>query len=67
MVLSGDLYHFRLSRRDRIVPVWNVDEEATLKSMDRLEAFLVETGATLWIEHDLARYLESVPDAGYHD
>lgn len=66
VVLSGDLYHFRISRRDRIVPVWNVDEEATLESMDRLEAFLVETGATLWIEHDLARYEEGNPQAGYH-
>ena len=67
VVLSGDLYHFRISRNERIVPVWNVDEEATLASMDRLEAFLQETGAALWIEHDLARYLESVPAAGYHE
>ena len=27
--------------------------------MDRLEAFLVETDATLWIEHDPVRYTES--------
>jgi glyoxylase-like metal-dependent hydrolase (beta-lactamase superfamily II) len=67
VVLSGDLYHFRVSRKERIVPVWNTDGEATLSSMDRLEAFVQETGATLWIEHDLARYLESVPEAGYHD
>lgn len=67
VVLSGDLYHFRLSRRDRIVPAFNVDADATLQSMDRLEAFLRETGATLWIEHDLARYEAGIPAAGYHN
>jgi len=66
IVLSGDLYHFRISRAKRIVPRWNTGAEATLESMDRLEAFLAETGATLWIEHDLARYLETIPAAGYH-
>ena len=66
VVLSGDLYHFRISREDRIVPVFNVDVEATLNSMDKLEAFLLEAGATLWIEHDLARYMEGTPAAGYH-
>jgi glyoxylase-like metal-dependent hydrolase (beta-lactamase superfamily II) len=54
IVLSGDLYHFALSRKDRRVPTFNVDAEASLKSMDRVEAFLVETGAELWIEHELA-------------
>lgn len=54
IVLSGDLYHFALSRKERRVPTFNVDAEATLKSMDRVEEFLVETGAELWIEHELA-------------
>jgi glyoxylase-like metal-dependent hydrolase (beta-lactamase superfamily II) len=67
VVLSGDLYHFRLSREERIVPAFNVDADATLQSMDRLEAFLRETGATLWIEHDLARYTDGIPAAGYHN
>jgi hypothetical protein len=49
------------------VPDWNVDRDATLASMDRLESFIEETGATLWIEHDLARYTAGVPDAGYHE
>ncbi|MGH7541231.1 MAG: hypothetical protein ACRELC_09545 [Gemmatimonadota bacterium] len=56
ILLSGDLYHFRLSRAERRVPPFNVDEAATLASMDRIEGFLEETGAELWIEHDLARF-----------
>jgi len=66
VVLSGDLYHFRLSREKRIVPEFNVDAEETLSSMDRLEAFLSETGSALWIEHDLARYVEGAQADGYH-
>lgn len=58
IVLSGDLYHFRLSREDRRVPTVNFDEEQTLESMERIEAFLDEVGAELWIQHDLARFEE---------
>ena len=53
IVLSGDLYHFALSRQDRRVPSFNVDRELTLASMDRVEALIQDTGATMWIEHEL--------------
>jgi N-acyl homoserine lactone hydrolase len=33
LLLSGDLYHFRLSRVGRRVPVFNVDGPQTLASM----------------------------------
>ena len=67
LVLSGDLYHFRLSREDRRVPVFNVDAEMTLASMERVESFVAETGATFWIEHDLELFqrLEKAPS--YYD
>ena len=52
IVLSGDLYHYPESREKRAVPVFNHDAEETLASMDRIEAFLQERSATLWIEHD---------------
>ena len=54
LVLSGDLYHFRLSREDRRVPVFNVDADMTLESMDKIESFVSESGATFWIQHELA-------------
>ena len=53
VVLSGDLYHFAISRQDRRVPEFNIDRDMTLASMDRVEALVEETGATLWIEHEL--------------
>ena len=52
VVLSGDLYHFPQSRELRRVPLFNYDEAQTLASMDAVEAFLQESGADLWIEHD---------------
>jgi N-acyl homoserine lactone hydrolase len=54
IVLSGDLYHFPESRKLRRVPQFNFDREQTLASMDRVEAFLDEKAAQLWIEHDFA-------------
>jgi N-acyl homoserine lactone hydrolase len=63
LVLSGDLYHFRISRDDRRVPVFNVDLELSLQSMDKVEAFVAEQGAMFWIEHDLALFqtLQTAP------
>ena len=56
VVLSGDLYHFPENRTLKRVPTFNFDEAETLASMDAVEAFLVETGARLWIEHDSAAH-----------
>ena len=63
VILSGDLYHTRANRRLRRAPLFNVDAAQTHKSMDRIEALLEETGATLWIEHDkvLADSLKKAP------
>ena len=54
IVLSGDLYHFRFSRENQRTPEFNFSRGQTLESMERVEALLAETGATLWIEHDHA-------------
>jgi len=67
IVLSGDLYHFALSRKDRRVPSFNVDADATLSSMDRVEKFLEEEGATLWIEHELALFKQLKKSPEYYD
>lgn len=63
LVLSGDLYHFRESRALRRAPVFNTDAAQTFASMDKVEAFIEEKGATLWIEHDqaLANTLKRAP------
>ena len=67
IILSGDLFHFRANRSLRRAPTFNYDAAMTLKSMDRIEALIKETGATLWIEHDkaLADTLRKAP--GFYD
>ena len=67
VVLSGDLYHFAISRQDRRVPEFNVDRDMTLASMDRVEALVAETGATFWIEHELAFFEQLKKAPAYYD
>jgi N-acyl homoserine lactone hydrolase len=64
VLLSGDLYHFRESRTLRRVPKFNYDAAMSLQSIDKVEALLKATGATLWIEHDkaLADTLKKAPE-----
>jgi N-acyl homoserine lactone hydrolase len=63
LILSGDLYHFEVSRELRRTPVFNTDSEETLRSMDKVEALIKSTGATFWIEHskELAESLDLAP------
>jgi glyoxylase-like metal-dependent hydrolase (beta-lactamase superfamily II) len=67
IVLSGDLYHFAVSRQDRRVPEFNVDRDLTLASMDRVEALVKETGATFWIEHELAVFEQLNKAPAFYD
>jgi glyoxylase-like metal-dependent hydrolase (beta-lactamase superfamily II) len=67
VILSGDLYHFAISRDQRRVPRFNYDREMTLASMDRIEELVRETGATLWIEHELALFETLNKAPAYYD
>jgi N-acyl homoserine lactone hydrolase len=63
ILLSGDLFHTRANRELRRAPLFNLDAEQTLVSMDKIEKLLVEENAVLWIEHDkaLADTLKKAP------
>ena len=67
ILLSGDLYHTQANRKLQRAPNFNHNEEQTLSSMKKVERFLADTGATLWIEHDkaLADALKKAPQ--YYD
>ena len=67
ILIAGDLYHFDLSRRERRVPTFNFDAQMTLASMDRVETLVAETGATLWIEHELAVFEKLRHAPAYYD
>jgi len=54
ILLAGDLYHYVEERTLDRVPGFDFDQDATRESRRAMEDFLVETGAELWIEHDMA-------------
>lgn len=53
ILLSGDLYHFSKNREHKRVPSFNFDKQQTLETMEKIEAFVKESGAQFWIQHDL--------------
>ena len=67
VVLTGDLFHFQINRRERRVPSFNVDAEMTLASMERIEQFLDENGAELWMQHELARFEQMAQAPAYNE
>jgi len=64
ILLSGDLYHLKENRKHRRMPIFNIDVDATLKSMDVFEAFVKENNADVFVQHDLEDYqrMPKAPD-----
>jgi N-acyl homoserine lactone hydrolase len=56
VVLAGDLYHYPEERTLDRVPTFEFNADQTRASRQKLEAFMKQTGAKLWIEHDLATH-----------
>ena len=56
IVLSGDLYVLPISRREQKVLTVDLDPTASEESMGKIESLIEETGAELWIGHDLTLF-----------
>ena len=56
VVLAGDLYHYPEERTTGRIPTFEFDAEQSKASRARIEKFLVDNDATLWIEHDIATH-----------
>jgi len=52
VVLSGDLYHYPEERALKRVPTTEFNPEQTAASRERIESFIAQTHAQLWIQHD---------------
>jgi glyoxylase-like metal-dependent hydrolase (beta-lactamase superfamily II) len=53
VVLAGDLYHYPEEGPTGRTPIFEFNRAQTLASRAKLAAFLTQTGAEMWIEHDL--------------
>jgi N-acyl homoserine lactone hydrolase len=67
VLLSGDLYHFAEARDRRTVPVFNVDPDETLRSMDRFENLATATGARVVVQHDNGDFAALPPFPSFLD
>lgn len=67
LLLEGDLYHLPEERTLDRVPTFDFDAAMTRATRQKVEAFLRETGAQMWIQHDPATYatLKKAPE--YYD
>lgn len=62
IVLGGDLYHYPEERTTSRVPTFEFDADQSRASRARIESFIEDHNATLWIEHDKATH-EALPKA----
>ena len=53
VLLAGDLYHYPEERTTGRIPTFEFNAEQSRASRAKVEALLKETGARLWIEHDI--------------
>ena len=67
VVLSGDLYHFPEERALGRVPTIDFNQDQTRASRAAIEAFLKQSGAQLWIQHDFVGNAKLKKSPGFYD
>ena len=69
VILAGDLFHYSAERTLNRMPAneRTCGVPGTTESRQRIEAFLIESGAELWIQHDMIQYSELEKSPSYYD
>jgi N-acyl homoserine lactone hydrolase len=67
LLLGGDLYHLPEERTLDRVPTFDADPAMTRVTRKNVDAFLKETGAKFWIQHDPATYAPLKKAPQYYD
>ena len=64
VLIAGDLWHYAAERNTSRAPEYEANKEQTLASRAAIEAYLKQSGAQLWIEHDPETFhrLKKAPD-----
>ena len=67
LLLEGDLYHLPEERTLDRVPTFDFDAAMTRQTRRKVEEFLHQTGATMWIQHDPPTYARLKKAPQYYD
>jgi N-acyl homoserine lactone hydrolase len=67
LLLAGDLYHLPEERTLDRVPTFDFDAAMTRATRKKVDQFLEQTGATLWIQHDPPTYASLKKARQYYD
>ena len=64
VLIAGDLWHYAAERTAARAPQGEANKEQTIASRAAMEAYLKQSGAQLWIEHDPETFnrLKKAPD-----
>ena len=62
VLLTGDMVHLQYSWENRIVPSFNFNVEQSGRSIDAMKAYARQTGAQVWVNHDLEQH-KGIPKA----
>ena len=65
VLLAGDLYHYPEERAKGILPTFEFSAEQSRAARAKVEALLTQTGAELWIEHDIATHAKLPKSPAY--
>ncbi|HVG54989.1 MAG TPA: N-acyl homoserine lactonase family protein, partial [Vicinamibacterales bacterium] len=65
VLLAGDLYHYPEERAKGILPTFEFNADQSRASRAKVEALLKQTGAQLWIEHDMATHAKLPKSPAY--
>ena len=65
VLLAGDLYHYPEERAKGILPTFEFSADQSRASRAKVEALLKQTGAELWIEHDMATHAKLPKSPAY--
>ena len=56
VLLAGDLYHYPEERTTGRIPTFEFNADQSKAARAKIEAFIKQSGAQLWIEHDIATH-----------
>jgi N-acyl homoserine lactone hydrolase len=67
VVLSGDLYHWTAERTLDRMPDREREQGQTKMSRVAVDDFIIKSGATLWVQHDIVEYSRLNKSPAYYD